>query len=62
MNLDVREMSFNVRIVGLKELNEHAKAEIYRSFISFIEQKSLEYKFLVAETELITKEGKDERS
>lgn len=56
MDIQQYDISLSVRVARFKELSDHDRGAILRAFVDFMKEQGIRYDFLVANTEMITKE------
>ena len=58
MNIQQYDISLSVRVARFKELSDYHRGELLRAFVDFMKEQGSKHDFLVANTEMITKETK----
>ena len=56
MEIQQYDISLSVRVARFKELNDYDRGALLRAFVDFMKEQGLRHDFLVANTEMITKE------
>lgn len=59
MKVEMYDVTFNVRIARFNALDDFARGEMLRRFVTFIQEEGLRHNFLVASNEMVTGEAKE---